>query len=96
MQQKSEKDMQPPIQTPREGLRNDQIEGNPQGWDLKDIANEASLQTDDEIYREARRGDETEGDPDERDAAGRSETKDTWQGREEAKNDVKGKANTNG
>jgi hypothetical protein len=96
MQQKSEKDTQPPVQTPREGLSQDQLEGDPQGWNLDDIAGQASQRSVDEIYREARRGDETEGDADERDAAGRSETKDTWQGREEAKNDIKGKANTNG
>jgi len=52
-----EKDTQPPVQTPREGLRLDQIEGNPQGWDLDDIAGEASQRTDDEIYRDASRGD---------------------------------------
>lgn len=65
-------------------------------WNLEDLAKEASQIEEDEIYREARRGDETEGDADERDAAGRSNTSDTWQGREEAKNDVKGKANANG
>jgi len=91
-----EKDTQPPVQTPSEGLRLDHIEGNPLGWNLEDIAGEASQRTDDEIYREARRGDETEGDADERDIAGRSASKDTPQGREEAKNDVTGKANTNG
>lgn len=89
-------DMQPPMQDEREGQSLDQIEGNPQGWNLEDIANEASQRTTDEIYREGRRGDETEGDADERDEAGRSASKDTPQGREEAKNDVKGKANTNG
>lgn len=96
MPQKSDKDMQPPVETPREGLSEDQLEANPQGWNLKDIADQASQMETDEIYRAGRRGDETEGDADERDTAGRSETKDTWQGREEAKNDIKGKANTNG
>jgi hypothetical protein len=91
-----EKDMQPPVQDEREGLSIDQIEGNPQGWNLKDIADEGSQIETDEVFRQARRGDETEGDADERDEAGRSATKDTWQGREEAKNDVKGKANANG
>jgi hypothetical protein len=91
-----EKDMQPPLQDEREGLSIDQIEGNPQGWDLKDIAGEASQKEADEIYREARRGNETEGDADERDAAGSTNSNETWQGREESKNDVKGKANTNG
>jgi hypothetical protein len=91
-----EKDMQPPAQDEREGLSIDQIEGNPQGWNLQDIADEGSQIETDEVFRQGRRGDETEGDPDERDEAGRSATKDTWQGREEAKNDVKGKANANG
>ena len=91
-----EKDTQPPVQVPREGLRLDQIEGNPQGWDLEDIAGEASQRTDDEIYREAQRGDETEGDADERDKAGSSDSNETPQGREESKNDVQGKANANG
>jgi len=77
-----EKDMQPPLQDEREGLSIDQIEGNPQGWDLEDIAGEASQRTSDEIYREARRGDETAGDADERDIAGSSDSADTPQGRE--------------
>lgn len=64
MQEKLEKDMQPPVPVPREGLRLDQIEGNPQGWDLEDIAGEAGNKTDDEIYREARQDDESEGDSD--------------------------------
>jgi hypothetical protein len=64
MQEKLEKDMQPPVPVPREGLRLDQIEGNPQGWDLEDIAGEASDKTDDEIYREARREDKPEDESD--------------------------------
>ena len=96
MQQKPQKDTQPPLQVPREGLRLDQIEGKPEGWDLEDIAGEASQRTDDEIYREARRGDETKGDPNERDAAGSVDSNETWQGREEAKNDISGKDNSNG
>jgi hypothetical protein len=91
-----EKDMQPPLQDEREGLSIDQIEGNPQGWDLEDIAGEASQKEADEIYREARRGNETEGDADQRDVAGSTSTNETWQGREESKNDVQGKANANG
>jgi hypothetical protein len=91
-----EKDMQPPLQDEREGLSIDQIEGNPQGWNLEDIAGEASQKDADEIYREARRGDETAGDADERDAAGSPNSNETAQGREESKNDVKGKANANG
>ena len=91
-----EKDMQPPLQDEREGLSIDQIEGNPQGWNLEDIAGEASQKEADEIYRQGRRGNETEGDADQRDAAGSVDSNETWQGREESKNDVQGKANTNG
>lgn len=86
-----EKDMQPPLQDEREGLSIDQIEGNPQGWDLEDISNEASLKETDEIQREALRGDAGS-----RDIAGSSASEDTPQGREETKNDTQGKANANG
>lgn len=96
MQENQEKDMQPPVQVPREGLRLDQIEGNPQGWDLEDIAGEATGKTDDEIYREARRGGETGNAADERDVAGSAPKNETPQGREEAKNDLANKANANG
>jgi hypothetical protein len=91
-----EKDMQPPLQDEREGLSLDQVEGNPQGWNLEDIAGQASQREADEIYREGRRGNESEGDANERDIAGRSNSNETAQGREEAKNDVPGKANVNG
>ncbi|MGC2235670.1 MAG: hypothetical protein WA584_05890 [Pyrinomonadaceae bacterium] len=91
-----EKDMQPPLQDEREGLSIDQIEGNPQGWNLEDISNEASLKETDEIYREGRRGDETGSDADKRDIAGSPASEDTPQGREETKNDTQGKANANG
>jgi hypothetical protein len=63
MQEKLEKDMQPPVPVPREGLRLDQIEGNPQGWDLDDIAGEASNKTDDEIYQAAGRDEEPDDNP---------------------------------
>jgi hypothetical protein len=92
----NEKDMQPPLQDEREGLSIDQIEGNPQGWDLEDIAGEASQKEADEIYRETRRGGENDANADEQDAAGSTSSGDTAHGREESKNDVKGKANTNG
>ena len=73
-----------------------QQEKDTQGWNLEDIADEASQRTDDEIYREGRRGDETEAGADERDIAGRTNSNETWQGREESKNDIPGKANANG
>lgn len=91
-----EKDMQPPLQHEQEGLSIDQVEGNPQGWDLEDISNQASLKETDEIQRESLRGGETAGDADESDIAGSSASEDTPQGREETKNDVQGKANANG
>jgi hypothetical protein len=98
MQQKV-KDYQPPYQEEREGLSEDQIEGNPQGWnkeDIEDITDEASNRDADGVLRQTLRGDETEGDPNERDIAGAPEAKDTAHGREEAKNDKKGAANVNG
>lgn len=65
-------------------------ENDTQGWNLEDIAAEASQKTEDEIYREVR-----QGDADKQDIAGSSDSKDTPQGREEAKNEVRGKANNN-
>ena len=71
-------------------------EGQRDEWNVKELADEASQIDENEIQRQLRRGDETKGDAEERDIAGRSASKDTPQGREEAKNDLKGKANTNG
>lgn len=67
-----------------------------EGWDTKTLSEEASQIDEDEIQRNLRRGDETKGDADKRDNAGRSPSEDTPQGREETKNDLKGKANING
>lgn len=61
-----------------------------------EIAEQASNKTPDEIQREILRGDESTGDPDERDVAGAARSEDTPQGREESKNDISEKANTNG
>ncbi len=66
-----------------------------EGWNIKELANEASQIDEDEIQRQTLRGDETKGNPDDRDNAGSVNTDETPQGREEAKNDVQGKANTN-
>lgn len=71
-------------------------QGERDGWDVKSLSEEGSQIDEDEIQRNLRRGNETKGDADERDIAGRSASKDTPQGREEAKNDIKGKANING
>lgn len=67
-----------------------------QGWKVQELADEASQKDIDEIQRETLRGDETEGNPNERDHAGRVERNETPYGREEAKNEVPGKANANG
>jgi hypothetical protein len=94
--EKQEKDFQPPLQKERDGLSIDQIEGNRQGWSLDDIADQATQMSPDEIQRQAHRGDESSGDADARDTAGGPPSNETSQGREEAKNDVQGKANANG
>ncbi|HQU83547.1 MAG TPA: hypothetical protein PKY59_10495 [Pyrinomonadaceae bacterium] len=67
-----------------------------EGWDSKKLSNEASQKDGDEIQRQISRGDESEGNADERDVVGSVEKDETAHGREEAKNDIKGKANANG
>lgn len=94
--QREVKDLKSNSQDERDGLSRGEGEGHRNGWDVKELSDEASLIDEDEIQRQLRRGDETRGDPDKRDAAGSSTSKDTPQGREEAKNDTKEKANTNG
>lgn len=88
--------MQPPSQNAREKVPGEQFEGSRAGWKADEVAREASQQDEDEIQRQINRGDETKGDPNERDIAGSADSNETPQGREEAKNDLKGKANTNG
>jgi hypothetical protein len=67
-----------------------------QNWDTGKLSEEASQKDADEIQRQTLRGDESKGNPDNRDHAGSADSKDTPQGREEAKNDAGGKANVNG
>lgn len=93
--QKKVEEPEPPSQDPRDGVSRGN-EGQRDEWNVKELADAASQIDENEIQRQLRRGDETKGDAEERDIAGRSESKDTPQGREEAKNDIKGKANTNG
>ena len=95
MQEKGE-DSKLSSQDPRDGVSRAKDEGQREEWDVKNLSDEASQIDENEIQRQLRRGDETKGDADERDIAGKSASKDTPQGREEAKNDIKGKANTNG
>ena len=94
--QKKVEGLQQNAQDERDGVSRGKDEGSRNGWNVKELSDEASQIDEDEIQRQLRRGDETKGDADQRDIAGRSESKDTPQGREEAKNDVKEKANTNG
>lgn len=71
-------------------------EVNRDEWNVQDLHEQGTYDMSDEMLRRTLRGNEDEGDPDERDVAGVVDTNETWQGREEAKNDVKGKANKNG
>lgn len=89
-------DLKSSAQDRRDGLSRGKEDGERDEWNVKELSDEASQIDENEIQRQLRRGDETEGDADERDIAGRSESKDTPQGREEAKNDIKNKANVNG
>jgi hypothetical protein len=77
-------------------MQNDKTKETREGWTVEELANAASQKDIDEIQRETLRGDETEGDADNRDNAGGADRNETWQGREEAKNDVGDKANANG
>jgi hypothetical protein len=83
-------------QDTRETVPLERFEGSRAGWYADEVAREASQQQEDEIQRQIKRGDETKGDPNVRDIAGSVDSNETPQGREEAKNDVSGKANTNG
>ena len=67
-----------------------------ENWNVDQLADEASQKDVNEFQRQILRGDETKGNPNERDHAGSVDPNETAQGREEAKNDVKGKANVNG
>ncbi len=77
-------------------MQNEKAKGSREGWNIQELADEASQQNIDEIQRQTLRGDETKGDADERDNAGNIDKNETPQGREEAKNDLKDKANVNG
>ena len=55
------------------------------GWSAEEIAEQATNQESDEIYREISRGDETKGDADERDIVGSSDKNATPHGRQETK-----------
>jgi hypothetical protein len=65
-------------------------------WNSRELSDQASLKDSDEIQKEIIHGSRSDGDPDSRDEAGSVDPAETPQGREEAKNDVKGAANING
>ena len=77
-------------------MQDDKKTESREGWNIEELADQASQKDFNEIQRETLRGDETEGDADERDNAGSADRNETWQGREEAKNDRGDKANVNG
>lgn len=66
------------------------------GWNIKELAAEASLTDEDQIQRQVLRDDESKGDPDERDLAGAIDADETPHGREDTKTVLKREANKNG
>jgi len=67
---------------------NDEIpDVNREGWSVEQVTDEATNKSSDETLRQILRGDETKGNPDDRDIIGGVNSKDTPQGREEAKKD---------
>lgn len=66
-----------------------------QGWDADELAEQSSVKDADEIRREILRGGKNTEDADERDNAGSVNSSETPHGREETKNDLGGKTQTN-
>jgi hypothetical protein len=54
-------------------------------WNAEELNEQSPYLQSDEVQRQMLRGDETEGKPDDRDVVGSNESKDTAQGRREAK-----------
>lgn len=65
-------------------------------WEVKNLTEQSVNELPDETLRRTLRGNENKGDPDERDIVGNVDSNETPQGREEAKNDTRSKANKNG
>jgi hypothetical protein len=65
-------------------------------WDIEKLSEESMNELPDETLRKSLRGDEEKGNPDNRDMVGNVSSNETPQGREEAKNDTRSKANRNG
>jgi hypothetical protein len=71
-------------------------EVNRDEWNVEKLQEEGSNEQSDEMLRKTLRGDEEKGNPDDRDIVGSANRNETPQGREEAKNDTRSKANNNG
>jgi hypothetical protein len=69
---------------------------NREEWNVEQLHEEGVNELSDEMLRKTLRADEEKGDPDDRDIVGSVDSNETPQGREEAKNDTRSKANTNG
>lgn len=65
-------------------------------WKVQDLHQESSNELPDETLRKTLRGGEEKENANDRDVAGGVDSKETPQGREEAKNDTRSKANKNG
>jgi hypothetical protein len=71
-------------------------EVNGEEWSVRELHQQSSNELPDETLRKTARGDEEQGNPDNRDVVGNVNSNETPQGREEAKNDTRSKANRNG
>lgn len=69
---------------------------NREEWNVEQLYEEGTNEMSDEMLRRTLRGNEEDGNPDERDIVGNVDSNETPQGREEAKNDKRSKANING
>lgn len=69
---------------------------NREEWNVEQLHEGGVNELSDEMLRRTLRGDEEKGNPDDRDIVGSADSNETPQGREEAKNDTRSKANTNG
>lgn len=65
-------------------------------WSVRELHQQSSNELPDETLRKTARGDEEQGNSDNQDVVGNVNPNETPQGREEAKNDTRSKANRNG
>ena len=67
-----------------------------QGWKVEDLIKESSNELPDDTLQRTLRGSKDKENSNERDIVGKANSNETPQGREEAKNDTRSKANRNG